>query len=186
MEDSPSPPESEGHEGSPWRRWVTGVQVAYYIICRTKLWLFSHRIEMEQWHENVHVGRQLHEDRYRREMKEVAIGPTKYDFIRRGDIIEVHEIKKSRSLDEAHRLQMLYYLYTLNEGGVKAVGYIDYPLINRREKVVLDEDGAALVKSALKDIPAVIEGEMPLPVKKRYCRSCSYLEFCWGGADDEE
>ena len=35
----------------------TGTQVNYYAVCKRKLWLFSHDIEMER--ENVQIGKNL-------------------------------------------------------------------------------------------------------------------------------
>ncbi|MEM4729995.1 MAG: CRISPR-associated protein Cas4 [Thermoplasmata archaeon] len=164
---------------------VTGVQVAYFIICRTKLWLFSHKIEMEYEHENIRIGRQIHDESFKRERKEAAIGPIKIDFIRKKDILEVHEIKKTNKIKEAHRLQMLYYLYVLKKGGVAAVGIIDYPLINRRETVELDDNNIQKITEALKEIPMIINGPLPIPVRRRICRSCAYEDFCWGDFIEE-
>ena len=32
---------------------VNGTQINYYFVCKTKLWLFSHNIQMEQESDNV-------------------------------------------------------------------------------------------------------------------------------------
>ncbi|MEF8835600.1 MAG: Dna2/Cas4 domain-containing protein [Candidatus Thermoplasmatota archaeon] len=37
------------------------------------MWLFHHNIELEREHENVKIGKQIHEDRYPRVKKEVNI-----------------------------------------------------------------------------------------------------------------
>lgn len=165
---------------------VTGVQVAYYAICSTKLWLFSHRMDMEEEHENVHIGRELNRSTYSRARRDIAVGAGRYDFIRASDVLEVHDIKKSRSFGEAHRLQLLYYLYTLAKGGVRAIGVLDYPLTNRHERVEPTADAFAEVENALSAIPHIIQGPMPPPVRKRYCRRCAYQEFCWGGETPDE
>ena len=39
---------------------LTGVEISYYFICKTKLWLFHHNIELEREHENVKIGKQIH------------------------------------------------------------------------------------------------------------------------------
>jgi len=71
---------------------ITGVKIDYYHICHTKLWLFSHNITLEAGHENVEIGKQLHEDRYKRDGKDVTIDNTiSIDFVRRGSSIELHE-----------------------------------------------------------------------------------------------
>ena len=164
---------------------ITGIQVAYYVICSTKLWLFSHRLDMEWEHGNVQLGRELNRLRYPRMRKDIAVGSCRYDFVRKTDILEVHDVKKSRSLDEAHRLQLLYYIYTLAKGGVPAVGVLDYPLANRHERVELTPEAFARVEEALEAIPTIVKGSMPAPERKRYCAKCAYEEFCWGGEMDE-
>jgi len=165
---------------------VTGVQVSYYVICRTKLWLFSRRMDMEREHENVRVGRELNRFRYPRARKDIPVGSGKYDFVRTGDILEVHDIKKSKSFDEAHRLQLLYYLYRLAQGGVRAVGVLDYPLTNRHERIEPTAEAFAEVEEALAAIPTIVRGPMPPPVRKKYCAKCAYQEFCWGGETADE
>ena len=56
---------------------ITGVKVNYYCICKTKLWLFSHNIQMEKESEYVQMGKLIHESSYRREEKEVVIDQTR-------------------------------------------------------------------------------------------------------------
>jgi len=48
---------------------ITGVKVNYYFICKTKLWLFSHNIQMEKESEDVLMGKLLYESRYGGAMK---------------------------------------------------------------------------------------------------------------------
>ena len=75
---------------------ISGVKVAYYYICHTKLWLFSHNITMEKDNELVKMGKLIHENSYRNH-REVKIGDIAIDFLRKGDKIEVHEIKKVKA-----------------------------------------------------------------------------------------
>jgi CRISPR-associated exonuclease Cas4 len=48
---------------------IIGTQINYYFICKTKLWLFSHHIQMEQESELVLLGKILHKDSYKRDKK---------------------------------------------------------------------------------------------------------------------
>jgi CRISPR-associated exonuclease Cas4 len=67
---------------------ITGIKVTYYFICHTKLWLFSNNITLEKENDNVNIGKLLHEDRYKRDSKEITIDQTiSIDFIRKGDTI---------------------------------------------------------------------------------------------------
>lgn len=79
---------------------ITATQLNYYFVCKRKLWLFSHQINMEQNSELVSLGKLLHENSYKREKKEIQIGPIKIDFIGKDGVI--HEIKKTPSVEKAH------------------------------------------------------------------------------------
>jgi len=116
----------------------TGTQVNYYFICKTKLWLSSHQITMEQSSDLVGMGRFIHDTSYTQEKKDIIIdNRIGIDFIKKGDSIIVHEVKKSRKLEDAHKYQLYYYLYYLNEiKGLPATeGILDYPA--SRERVTL-------------------------------------------------
>jgi len=162
---------------------ITGVKVAYYFVCPTKLWLFSHNISMEHESDYVQIGKLIHETSYKGRdgvnIDEIAI-----DFIKRGDVIEVHEVKKARSIEEAHKMQLLYYLYYLKKKGIKAVGYIDYPKLRKREYLELNPDYERKIEFVLQDIKRIIEGKMPAPVFKRICRKCAYAEFCFAEVEE--
>ncbi len=163
---------------------ITGVKVAYYYICHTKLWLFSHNITMEKESELVDLGRLIHEKSYR-EHRELQIGDIAIDFVRKGDKIEVHEIKKSRSMEKAHIMQVLYYLYYLKKRGIESIGIIDYPKARKRKKVELNEENEKEIEKTLKEIGKIVKGNMPPPMRKKICKKCAYYEFCFGGEDEE-
>src|SRR4028119_2330924 len=92
----------------------TGTQVNYYAICHRKLWLFSHGVQMERENENVQIGKLIGDNSYKREQKEIAIDDrividwmeTK---VNPDGSLTLHETKKSKAFDAAHRLQVLYY-----------------------------------------------------------------------------
>lgn len=162
---------------------VTGVKVSYYYVCHTELWLFSHNIQMEDENEYVQIGRELHEERYSRDKKDITIDETiSLDFVETKNGIIIHEIKKAPSIEISHRMQLLYYLYYFKTKGVEATGVINYPLISRKEEIVLTEEDEVEIKKALDDIKTLIEGQMPSPVRKKFCPKCSYYEFCFSDA----
>lgn len=160
---------------------ITGVKVTYYFICHTKLWLFSHNIALEKENENVNIGKVLHEDRYKRDSKEITIDQTiSIDFIRKGDSIVLHEIKKTKRMEEAHRWQMLYYLFYLKSKGVVASGEINYPLISKKDQVILSEKDESDIENIIQEIRKIITGRMPPPKRIKICPKCAYFEFCFG------
>lgn len=156
-----------------------GTQVSYSVICDRKLWLFTHNVKMEQQSELVKLGRLLHEHSYRG-ARGVMLDSIAIDFIREGDQLVVHEVKKSRKLEKAHEIQLAYYLYCLKEKGVEAVGRIDYPKLRKTLNVELTAEREAEIAGILRSIPEVINSvKPPKAVKKPYCRRCSYFEFCF-------
>ncbi|MDD2666693.1 MAG: CRISPR-associated protein Cas4 [Methanocellales archaeon] len=161
---------------------ITGVKVAYYFICHTKLWLFSHNIRMERESEDVLMGKHIHESRYQRRKKDIIIdNAISIDFVKKGDVIEVHDIKKSRKMEDAHRWQLTYYVYYLHQRGVKARGVLNYPLLNKKEIVEPTEEDFKTIEQIMNCIIEIVSGEMPTPSKRKLCNRCSYVEFCFGG-----
>jgi CRISPR-associated exonuclease Cas4 len=159
--------------------YYTGTQVNYYVICKRKLWLFSRNVRMEQESELVKLGKLVHESSYRR-TKELTLGNIAVDFIKKGDQLVLHEVKKTRKMKKAHVTQMLYYLYYLKQKGVEAAGKIDYPKIRKTEDVELTPEREREVENILQSITEILSrGKPPEVEKKRICRKCSYFEFCW-------
>jgi len=158
----------------------TGAQVNYYFICKRKLWLFSHGLEMEETSDLVLLGKLLHERGYARRRKEVQIGRIKIDFV--GSGCEIHEVKRSRKAEDAHLYQLLYYLYYLkHHAGVNGHGVLHYPLLKRTVNVDLTESRIQDLERLLTDVNKILSSSRPPePVKVSYCRRCSYSELCWG------
>lgn len=158
----------------------TGTQVNYYLVCPRKLWLFSQNITMEQTSELVELGRLVHESSYPREHKELEIERIKIDFSGRDGVI--HEIKKGRSLEAAHRFQLLYYLYYLKQKGITTIkGEIDYPKLRKKMTVELTPEAERQLEEVLKKIAEVLAQEQPPPrlEKLSICKKCSYYELCY-------
>ena len=157
----------------------TGTQVNYYIICRRKLWLFSHFVQMEQESELVKLGKLLHESSYTR-AKEIAIDRISIDFIRKGNVLILHEVKRSKKLEKAHVFQMLYYLYYLKQRGIEAIGRIIYPKLRKMKTVELTSELEYEIDNILQSITKILRENKPPEVRKKsFCRRCSYFEFCW-------
>ena len=119
---------------------VTGVMIYYYFVCKRKLWYFINEINMESDNENVMLGKLLDENSYRRDDKHINIDNViNIDFIKEHQ--ELHEIKKSKAIEEAGIWQVKYYLYYLKQRGVKGLtAKIDYPMIKKNIVVELSED----------------------------------------------
>ncbi|GAB6102017.1 CRISPR-associated protein Cas4 [Thermococcus atlanticus] len=158
---------------------ITGTEINYLFICPTKLWYFIHGVTMEQESEWVDLGRFLHERRYENEEKEVQVGSIKIDFVRRGGIIEVHEVKLGRSMEKAHEMQALYYLHYLKRLGITAKAVLNYPKLRETKELTLDGREKE-VEEAINEVERIKAlPKPPEPVKTRKCKKCAYYELCW-------
>ncbi|MEM4275800.1 MAG: CRISPR-associated protein Cas4 [Candidatus Nitrosocaldaceae archaeon] len=160
--------------------YFTGTQINYYFVCKRKLWFFSHNMELESESDVVLLGKLLHEQSYKsKRMKEVTIERIKIDFIDRAE--EIHEVKRSRKMEDAHLYQLLYYLYFIKHYTGKVMrGVIDYPLLRKRANIELDEGKEKEIQNILQDISRIVNTDKPPEEEwKKYCKACAYRELCW-------
>ena len=99
-------------KGDIMEKAITGIMIYYYEVCKRKLWYYYHNINMEQNNENVAIGKFIDETSYSRDEKHINIDNViNIDFIK--EHRELHEIKKSKSIEQAGIWQVKYYLYYL-------------------------------------------------------------------------
>lgn len=160
---------------------INGTQINYYFICKTKLWLFSHNIQMEQESDNVALGKQLHEKSYKKEKEFLIDNLINIDFIKNTNPIEIHEVKKTQSMEKSHEFQLLYYMYYLkHEKDLdNIIGYLDYPSNRKKIKIELTNEKEDELKEIINDIKCIVKSDIPKPKKSRICRKCAYYEFCF-------
>lgn len=162
---------------------VSGVQINYYFICKTKLWLYSHNIHLENESDNVKLGKLLHEESYKESKKEFLIdNKINIDFIEhKNGIIEVHEIKKSDKMIKSDKYQLLYYLYYLKKEKdiVNTVGILNYPLLKKTEQYTLTNKYEEKIEDIIKEINRINLKNMPKPKYTKICLKCAYREFCF-------
>lgn len=158
---------------------ITGVVIYYYKVCKRKMWYFYNDIAMEQESDNVTIGKLLDEESYKRNKKHINIDNViNIDFIKSNSML--HEVKKSRKIEEASILQVKYYLYYLKSKGVNTIAKIDYPLLKQTIDVELSEEDEDEIKNILLDIDKILNDSIPPTInKKRICKACAYYELCY-------
>ncbi len=159
---------------------ITGVMFYYYFVCKRKLWLFSKGITLENENENVMLGKLLDESSYKKDNKHIMIDNTiNVDFVRDWKVI--HEVKKSRSLEDAAVWQVKYYLYFLQKRGINVEkGILDYPKIKIRKDIQLENGDGEKIEDMLKEIESLISKEKSVDViNSKICKSCAYYEYCY-------
>ena len=159
---------------------IRGIEINYFYICKTKLWYFVKGITMEQDSDFVDLGKFLHEKSYFGEEKEVQIGSIKIDFIKKRNIIEIHEVKKGKAMEKAHIMQVLYYIYYLNKLEIKAKAILHYPKLKEIKEIELKENDKEEILSAIKEIERIKSlKNPPTPVYQKICKNCAYYELCF-------
>ena len=159
---------------------ITGVMIYYYFVCSRKLWYFCHQINMEDKNENVQLGKLLDENSYKRDDKHIEIdGIINIDFIHEKN--ELHEIKKSKSIEEAGIWKVKYYLYYLKKRNVDGLhGVIDYPLLKKNVDVELSDEDCKKLDDIIKEIISVKNQEYPPKLEeKKICKKCAYYDLCF-------
>ncbi len=161
---------------------TNGIKVNYWAICHRKVWLFAKGLRMEPLSDRVALGRLLHERAYPDlPRREVLV-----DDLIKVDLLEheskVLEIKHSRKLVDAARLQVAYYLLYLRWlGAGELVGELRFPKERRKEEVRLTPELETQVMEALRDIQRI--EALPSPPQADFmpiCRIWAYCELCWG------
>lgn len=158
---------------------ITGTLIWYYFICKREVWLMGHGIEPDEDFHLLEIGRAVHEIYYERMLREISFEGIKLDLLKHREMV-ICEVKTSSKFLQAATFQLLYYLYRLEEMGLKMHGEIRIPRERKRIKVYLDEENRNDLLRALKEIKEIVNSEKPPePKKTPFCRKCAYREFCW-------
>jgi CRISPR-associated exonuclease Cas4 len=159
---------------------ITGIMFYYYYICHRKLWLFTQGLSQEKGNENIMLGKLLDKDSYGREKKHIMVdGSINIDFIKDWKVL--HEIKKSKSIEEASIWQVKYYIYFLKKRGIEIEkGILDYPLLKIRKEVWISDDDEKNIEKILEEIRLVISKiNSPSVIDSKICKKCAYYDFCY-------
>lgn len=159
---------------------ITGMMVYYYFVCKKKLWYFANQIQMEQNSELVEIGKIIDETSYKNQEKHILIDNTiNIDFIKNNVIL--HEVKKTKSIEEASIWQVKYYMYYLEQKGVENIkAKIDFPLIKETKHVLLNYEDRQALQNIITNIREIINSKKPMDViQDKKCKKCAYYDLCY-------
>lgn len=159
---------------------VTGIMIYYYFICERKLWYFINEINMEQNSELVSIGKILDETSYSREKKNIMIDNTiNIDFIENSAVL--HEVKKTKSIEDAGIWQIKYYMYYLEQKGINNItAKIDFPLLRESKEIILEEQDKEVLDNVIKNIEELAKKEKtPEVINSKICSKCAYYDLCY-------
>lgn len=147
----------------------------------------------------MRIGRHIHKTSYKREKKEVSIdGVIVVDWIDHDEKV-IHEVKKSASMEKAHAWQLKYYMWYLEQKGMKIadevsaeeckddpeqrgyIGELNYPKFRQTKPIVLSQkDRETIEQKIIPNIRKIINRQKPpKAVEWDICKSCSYNELCY-------
>ena len=153
--------------------------IYYYFVCKAKLWYFDRNLNFENQSELVEMGRLIDETSYGKKRKHIQLDETiNIDFMEDWKIL--HEVKKSKSIEEASIWQVKYYMKYLSDKGIEIEkGIIDYPKLRVREEIILSEKDIECLEKIKNEILEIIESsEVPDKMDIKICKNCAYYEFC--------
>jgi CRISPR-associated protein Cas4 len=158
---------------------ITGIMIYYYLVCQRKLWLFYNNISMEDENELVQIGKFIDNSSYSSKRKHIMINEEiNIDFVENSGVI--HEIKKSRNIEEASIWQIKYYLYYLKKYGVENIqAKIDYPLLKQTLDVKLETEDEVRIVEIISSIRMIIQNtKIPPCINNKICKKCAYFDLC--------
>lgn len=170
---------------------VSATHIHYYMVCRRKLWLFSHHVSMEQTSDLVAEGKLIGQTTYSHRVEKyeefsVELPFNDIELTAKLDYYDLHqrivyETKKSDRIEEAHIAQLKYYLWLLEQRNLAPVcGILTYPKLKKTIQVTLDDNDRQQIPVWINEIREIISSDKcPSLVKKPFCKSCSYFEFCY-------
>jgi CRISPR-associated exonuclease Cas4 len=154
-----------------------------YHVCKREMWLHANGIRMEHTSDAVAEGKLIGETSYPQRAEkytEVEIGGSKIDFYDAKNKV-IHEVKKSDSMEEAHEWQVKYYIWLLEQNGIKGVkGVLEYPKLRQTKDIDFTDEDQNYLRQTVQQIEAIVDGEhCPPVINARLCKQCSYYDFCY-------
>ncbi|MCE7923603.1 MAG: Dna2/Cas4 domain-containing protein [Haliscomenobacteraceae bacterium CHB4] len=167
---------------------TTATLIAYLHTCHRKLWLHANEIRMEHTSDLVAEGKLIGETSYERRSEkytQVELDGIKIDFYDPKNKV-VHETKRGRAIETAHRAQVQYYLYKLRQHGVaEASGLIEYPDLKKTEPVAaLTEADVRTIEQWEQQVADIVaRPACPPVIRAAICNNCSYYDLCYIGEE---
>lgn len=159
---------------------ITGMMIYYYFVCERKLWYFSNQINMEQNSELVQIGKLIDETTYKREKRGILIdNAINIDFIKNRAVL--HEVKKTKKIEDAGIWQLKYYMYYLEKKGIeKITAQIDFPLLKETKQVILEREDREILKNVVSNIEKIVMLDKPPSlINSKICNKCAYFDLCY-------
>jgi CRISPR-associated protein Cas4 len=159
---------------------INGSLVNAYIVCKRQAWLYAHQVHGDQNNEYLLMGKALAQAQENKNLHEYPFGNLVFDKLSKesGHYL-VTEYKKSLKNVSAGEMQLLFYIYCLKKGlNLKEV---KGKLVCGKKTIPVDdsEENFKKMEQIIKEIIELVSQEKPpkfVPI--RYCKTCSYQDYC--------
>jgi len=159
---------------------INGSLVNAYIVCKRQAWLYAHQVHGDQNNEYLLMGKALALAQENKNLHEYPFGNLVFDKLSKesGHYL-VTEYKKSLKNVSAGEMQLLFYIYCLKKGlNLKEV---KGKLVCGKKTIPVDdsEENFKKMEQIIKEIIELVSQEKPpkfVPI--RYCKTCSYQDYC--------
>ncbi len=165
---------------------VNGLLFQHILLCETRTWLHYNRVDCAHLNRHMKAGLFLHETAYGGASANFGFGiaPDMLDFKK----LEVSEVKKSKSREDATISQLSFYLLVIREATQQPwFGILRYPNSRRTKRIEMDSKIESNLLINFNKIKSIIaQSSPPIKVDKPLCKHCSYRQLCWGLSTEDE
>lgn len=157
---------------------VSGIAVQYATICERELWFYLHGVDINRDNAHISTGTSVDNTYYEGKKNDFVLDSMiSPDMLEDGRIVE---IKPSSGKTDGPKMQLLYYLWYLDEFyNIQREGVLAYPTERKRENVKLTDKNKNKIEEIINRIYKVYNmKEPPEFVEKPICSSCAYKDFC--------
>lgn len=159
---------------------ITGTLIHDFMTCKRGAWLCARQMHGDQENEYLLMGKALALAQENKNLYEYPFGNLIFDKLSKesGHYV-VTEYKKSLKNVSAGEMQLLFYIYCLKKGlNLKEV---KGRLVCGKKTIPVDdsEENFKKMEQIIKEIVALVSQEKPpkfVPI--RYCKTCSYQDYC--------
>ena len=159
---------------------ISGSLIQAYYICKRQLWLMSRKIRGDQDNDMIKIGRHIDTSSFKKNKKELKFKKNIIDIIKTSEKeLTVVEVKKSSKNIESAKMQLLYYMYCMLNKNITVKGELRIPEEKKIIHVELNENNISELLFIIDKIKEILSSEKIIGFEKnRFCRQCSYSDFC--------
>lgn len=156
---------------------INGTIVKSFIACKKQGWLAARKLSPISTMESIQIGTAYNNIRNTQR----RFGGVEVDEVIKGQHFIVREYKKTFSNIEASKIQLLFYMYSLQKelNLQKIEGYVISEETDEKVYLILDDKNKKVIEKLIKEIIIVIQKTTsPKFELKPLCPTCGHNLYC--------